>query len=300
LKPYKSIEIKLRPPFNISLTFEATPPAYPSIFEDNCLYRAFRVEGKLIPTMITFKGNVDHPRAEIKVFDEVSERQLREVISLVKRHLCDDLDLKEVYKTMGEGFSWISKELYGLKPWLAPTPFEGIILSIAFQQISIKAALSIIKSLVEQVGDYVEVEGLRFYSFPTPEKLASMSIEDLRKCKLSLNKARYVKALSQEVLKGLSLYKLETLSTRELYDVLTSLKGIGKWTAELALLIAFKRWESLPSDDLGIRKAFAKIIFNKPIASAQEVATYAERWGMYKGPIAYYLLIYYEKFLRHQ
>ena len=298
MKPYKSIEIKLRPPFNISLTFEATPPAYPSIFEDNCLYRAFRVEGKLIPTMITFKGNVDHPRAEIKVFDEVSERQLREVISLVKRHLCDDLDLKEVYKTMGEGFSWISKELYGLKPWIAPTPFEGVVLSIIFQQLSTRAALSIIRSFVERTGEYLDVEGIRFYSFPTPEKLASMSIESLRKCKLSLNKAIYIKTFSREVLKGLDLDRLEVYPTSEIYDILTSIKGIGRWTARLALLIAFERWESLPSDDLGIRKAFAKLIFGKEMASAQEVEEYAERWGAYKGPIAYYLLVYYEKHLK--
>jgi len=292
------ITLSLNSPLNVNLTFEVTPPAYPTVFEDNRLYRAFKIDDKLVPTIVKFEGDVNNPVAKIEVLSKVARKELYRIVKLVRRHVCDELDLSKVYEAMGRNFQWLSKELYGLKPWIAPTPFEGVVLSIIFQQLSTRAALSIIRSFVERTGEYLDVEGIRFYSFPTPEELASMSIESLRKCKLSLNKAIYIKTFSREVLKGLDLDRLEVYPTSEIYDILTSIKGIGRWTARLALLIAFERWESLPSDDLGIRKAFAKLIFGKEMASAQEVEEYAERWGAYKGPIAYYLLVYYEKHLK--
>ena len=85
------------------------------------------------------------------------------------------------------------------------TVFEALIDSIIEQQISLKAAWSMQRRLIEAFGDTLSLQGRTYFAFPVPEKLAAASIEQLRACGLSGRKAEYVQGVAELVADGLDL-----------------------------------------------------------------------------------------------
>ena len=72
---------------------------------------------------------------------------------------------------------------------------------------------------------------------------------------------------------------------------LVKLKGVGRWTAELAILRGMHRLDAFPADDLGLRRSIAQRYQRGGKISAEEARKIAEQWGEWKGLAAYYLLI---------
>ena len=78
-----------------------------------------------------------------------------------------------------------------------------------------------------------------------------------------------------------------------LYDILTSFKGIGKWTAELVMAASIG-FNIIPTDDLGVRKAVSHFYFNDKLQSSSIVRSFIERkFGIFKRDIIVYLLMAY-------
>lgn len=128
--------------------------------------------------------------------------------------------------------------------------FEDIVDSIISQQLSVKAAATILD----------RVKNL----FPN-KKIAPdliLDIEDLalRNCGMSWAKAKYAKDLATKTLDGtLQLDKLNKMSDQEVIDHLVMVKGIGRWTAEMILMFTLVRPDVFPVDDLGIQNTMARL-----------------------------------------
>ena len=164
--------------------------------------------------------------------------------------------------------------------------------AIVFQQISLKAAFSIIRRFVEGLGQPIRVGGRTLYAFPRPEDIAKAGRERLRKLGLSRNKADYVLSLSRSLISGqLDLEAVGKLPVEGAIEALTALRGVGRWTAELFLATGLKRWEVVPADDLGIRRAFAHIYG----LERERIRPFVARWGKDAWPIAYYMLVWCER-----
>ncbi|ASN05968.1 DNA-3-methyladenine glycosylase family protein [Virgibacillus necropolis] len=127
---------------------------------------------------------------------------------------------------------------------LRPNYFLSLIRSIVGQQISVQAASAIFNRLEVLLDHNVTAAGI-----------VEKSEEELRKVGLSVRKVTYMKDLSEKVMQGaIKLDKLDQLDNVSIIKLLTSVKGIGKWTAEMFLIFSLGRMDVLAIDDIGIQR----------------------------------------------
>lgn len=257
--------------------------------------RGVRVSGRLLP-VVTWMDDKKNLVIEIPGYDpsEIStiEKEeienklmaffgLRDVEKLYRFMEKDEIlrDLKEKYSGFGRA---------GLMSF---TVFEGVIKAIIQQQISFLVAEKITARLVERYGSKVEGENVIAYDFPTPEQIAQLRIEDLRNCGLSQRKAECVITISKDVENGLDLENLRNMNEDEVLEILTSFKGVGRWTAEL-VMAGVLGFNVIPADDLGIRRAISNIFFNGDLQDAKTVRDFAlSRFGEFTRDIVFYLFL---------
>ena len=139
-------------------------------------------------------------------------------------------------------------KIAGFRPPLVPDAFECLITSITAQQVSLFAAFAIRNRLIEAYGFMAETA----YGFPTRERVAAASEEELVALGFSRRKAEYVVGLARS---ELDLDALATLEDEEVRERLTALRGLGPWTAEWFLARHLARPRAWPAGDLGLRKA---------------------------------------------
>lgn len=128
---------------------------------------------------------------------------------------------------------------------LRQDPFETLISFIISQRKSIPAISASIGKLCRMCGNEIR-EG--FYSFPEPKALSQLSDIDLAQCSLGY-RAEYVREAAKSVYRGdTDLNMLQTLSDEDLFEALTSLKGVGKKVANCVMLFGFHRIGAFPVD----------------------------------------------------
>ena len=188
------------------------------------------------------------------------------------------------------------KELKGLKGPNNTTVFEGLVCSILEQQISLNVAFNLQKRITKRFGEVLELDGTKYYAFPTPQILANADLTDLRKCGLSQRKSEYIKDISTLINENkldLEKYRNDRLSYNDPQTVineLIKLRGIGVWTVELTMLRSMQRFDVVPADDLGLNRFVAKHYFYGKKIFTVDVRATMDRFGSWKGLVAYYFL----------
>ena len=168
-----------------------------------------------------------------------------------------------------------------MSDWKRPTnPFHSLIRSIVHQQVSGKAAQSILNKFKIIYGG----------RFPKPEELLKTSTHKLRKAGLSGQKATYVKDLAKHFASGsIKPRNLKKLTNEEIVEHLTQVKGIGVWTAHMFLLFTLKRPDVLPTLDLAIRKGFQVVYGLKKEPSHDQMEKLAKGWRASASLVSLYL-----------
>lgn len=156
--------------------------------------------------------------------------------------------------------------------------FEALLFQIVGQQISVSAANAI----------YARLRKLFTGGRPDPETLARTPTGTLRTIGLSARKAEYATDLAQRATEG-ELDGLADLSHQEARDKLVSFRGIGPWTADGALLIAFGWPDVLVSGDLVLRKAVQRAYGLPELPSEKKVEEIGEVWRPHRSLAAGYL-----------
>jgi len=157
-----------------------------------------------------------------------------------------------------------------LEPQNVPM-FQSLVRSVIGQQLSRRAATAIF-------GRFVGL--FPGESFPTAQQVHAVDIQKLAEAGLSKAKAAYVKGLSEADMDGSlpSLDACASLSDSEIIRLLTGIKGIGLWSAQMALIFNLARPDVLPSSDSGIRRSFGLMYLSGEVASPKRLETYAHRW----------------------
>ncbi len=83
--------------------------------------------------------------------------------------------------------------------------------------------------------------------------------------------------------------ELRKMSDEEIIELLTTIRGIGKWTVEMMLIFRLGRLDVLPIHDYGIRKGFANTFGHSELPEPKELAAYGERWRPYRTIASWYL-----------
>lgn len=156
-----------------------------------------------------------------------------------------------------------------VKREVEPDVFVALISSIISQQISTKAAITVKSRLSELIGDI------------RPENIDKVELESIQKCGMSLRKAGYIKGIAKAaILKTVDFENLHKLTDEEVTKELTSLKGVGEWTAEMLLIHSLQRPNILSYKDLGIRRGIMRLYDLKELTK-EEFEKYRKRYTPY-------------------
>jgi DNA-3-methyladenine glycosylase II len=136
----------------------------------------------------------------------------------------------------------------GFRPPLAPDPFEALVSSITAQQVSLHSAFAVRSRFIDRFGEPADCA----VAFPTRERVAQASEEELTALGFSRRKAEYVLGLARA---DLDFAALAALPDDEVKARITSLRGLGEWSADWFLARHLARPEAWPAGDLGLRKA---------------------------------------------
>ena len=166
------------------------------------------------------------------------------------------------------------------KPDIRPphrTPFEALVRSICFQQLSGKAAATIHGRFVDALDGVV-----------TPETVIAVPIETMRSAGLSAAKAMSVADLAAKSLDGtIPLDRLSRLGDEELIERLVVVRGIGRWTAEMFLMFELRRLDVWPVDDLGIQAGYG-LMHGIDRPTAKQLAPLGDKYRPYRSVAAWY------------
>jgi 3-methyladenine DNA glycosylase/8-oxoguanine DNA glycosylase len=188
-----------------------------------------------------------------------------------------DLDAFAAFAVSEPVLAELTERFRGLRPPLAPDPFESLVTSITAQQVSLFAAFAIRNRLIERFGE----RSRHAYSFPTRERLARAREEEIVAVGFSRRKAEYVVSLARS---ELDLDALAALPDEEVKARIVAERGLGEWTADWFLARHLARPRAWPGGDLGVRKAVA--LFYRD----EDVRAVGERLDPFQNLSAHYLL----------
>jgi DNA-3-methyladenine glycosylase II len=157
---------------------------------------------------------------------------------------------------------------YGYPPmWTRKQGFETLILTILEQQVSLAAAFAAYKKLKNRIGAV------------TPAKILNMSNEDLRECYFTRQKQGYAKNLAEAFAdKTLPWKQFPEMSDDDVRHHLTSIKGIGNWTADVYLMHALQRTDLFPLGDIALVNSLKETKQLHSHIGKDEMLQIAEPW----------------------
>lgn len=170
---------------------------------------------------------------------------------------------------------------YNIKPPALTRPFDALAESIAYQQLSGKAAATIwsrVRALYPR----------RKYLDP---KLVLETLDKrFRAAGLSRSKIAALKDLAAKTLDGTvpSARALARMTDEEIIARLTTVRGIGRWTVEMLLLFDLARPDIWPVHDYGVRKGFAKTFGRRRLPTPKQLLKFGEKWRPYRSVAAWY------------
>lgn len=156
--------------------------------------------------------------------------------------------------------------------------------SITSQQLSVKAAATIHQRFLDLFEDH----------YPDPNILIDLSPETLRQVGLSGQKSQYLRNTAAFFLENnLMQYNWKQHTEEEIVQLLTQIKGVGRWTVEMILMFSLHFPDVFPIDDLGIQQAIIKLyeispdLKGKPLRKT--MTEIAEPWRPYRSYASRYL-----------
>ncbi|SCC45783.1 DNA-3-methyladenine glycosylase family protein [Bacillus mycoides] len=261
--------------------------------EDNKIYKVIPVQdvNPFVEISINTDGNI-----QMRFLGEsyISKKWICDAIAnYVKEWFDLTTDLAPFYK-LAKHDRLLQKPLekyYGLRTLGIPDLFEALSWGIIGQQINLTYAYTLKRRLVENFGTYVEWNDRKHWIFPSPEVIANLSVEDLALLKMTTRKCEYLIDIAQLITEG----KLSKESLLEIQDMrlaekqLTSIRGIGPWTAHYVLMRCLRFPSAFPIDDVGLHNAIKFITGSEKKPTKNEIKEFAANWTSWESYATFYL-----------
>jgi DNA-3-methyladenine glycosylase II len=164
----------------------------------------------------------------------------------------------------------------------APAGFPGLLRIILEQQVSTKAAEAMWRKLCG-ASDRI-----------TPEALLALDDDQLRQCGFSRQKMAYARGLAEDVASGrLDVEAVHRMPDDEALESLVRIKGIGRWSAEIYLLLVLGRPDVWPVDDLAVAVGLQWLLGRDELPPRDELVAIGEPWRPYRSTAARLVWHYY-------
>jgi DNA-3-methyladenine glycosylase II len=266
--------VRIPEPYDFDLStarYRAFGPDKANLWHENGLHRV--VDGREVRITAALGG------VDVEPLDATIEPVVRKLLGAEF-----DLDAFAGFAQQADGaLPRLVSTLQGLRPPLAPDPFESLVTSITAQQVSLRAAFAIRNRLIDRFG----VPAAHAVAFPRRERIAAAEPDELTALGFSRRKAEYAVGLARS---DLDLHALALAPDDEVKARLIVLPGIGEWTADWFLARHLARPRAWPAGDLGLRKAVSAFYGGGRSLSTEEVRTIGERFDPFQNLTAHYLL----------
>jgi DNA-3-methyladenine glycosylase II len=278
-------------PYSLVLT-AARLSAFPEVVDrfDGKTYRRLLFVGRS-PVLIEAEQRGAPGRANLEVTltgrEAASKEARASAIRILEKVLGIASDVRPFYRKFRKDplLGPLIRAFRGLRVAGRATIWETLVQIVVSQQINLKFAHSILCELAQELGRRARFDGTLYFTFPTPARFARLCEKELRSFRLSRGKAGTLLRLAESFQSGtLSEDRLEDSTDDEAIELLTSIKGIGRWTAEFTLLRGMSRFDVFPGGDLGVVKYLAQGLLghNEPVPE-EDMRDFAERWRPYRG-----------------
>ncbi|GAX91817.1 DNA-3-methyladenine glycosylase family protein [Effusibacillus lacus] len=261
--------------------------------QEDAISRLFIINGQPVLVELSSEGTVENPRIKLTAHLAKTKQHAEAAFQLCRHVFSLERPLQPFYDHVSANdpvLHRLAESHRGIHMLLEPGIYEAMILSIIGQQVNLTFAAALKHSLITLCNESAEWKGQTYYAFPSPERVASLSYEDLRQLKFSQRKAEYVIDFARLVANGTFLPdRFERMSNEEAIEEMARLRGIGRWTAECVLLFGLGRSDVLPALDIGLRNAVQLFYQLDHQPTEQEVREMAQAWTGWESYATYYL-----------
>jgi DNA-3-methyladenine glycosylase II len=212
---------------------------------------------------------------------------LRPASRVVEIGLGAGLDARPFYRAF-RGDALLSGALRhsrGLRIAGTASLWEAAVTAVLSQQVNLAFAYDVRRELALAFGRRARFGGDTYVAFPSPSRVARESERALRGFRLSRAKAGAIARLARAFSEGeISEEEIAALPDQAAIERLTAIKGVGRWTAEIALLRGLGRADVFPGGDLGVVKYLAmELLGHRARVTEARMRRFAERWRPYRG-----------------
>lgn len=213
---------------------------------------------------------------------------VREMVSSYVREWFDvDTDLQPFYQMAAKDplLKGVISKFYGYRIVGQPDLFESLIWAVLGQQINLGFAYTLKQRFVQTFGERLALQDREYFLFPSPQTVAVIRPDDLIPLQFSSQKSHYTINIAEAFADGtLSKEKLKGLSLDDAKNRLITIKGVGNWTANYALMKTFRYTNAFPLEDAGLHNAIKNLKKMDRKPSPEEVKKIFRK---YKGWEAY-------------
>ncbi|HAI99391.1 MAG TPA: hypothetical protein DCL97_01850 [Dehalococcoidia bacterium] len=253
---------------------------------DGVYRRLLDLDGQLVLASVSSLGSLEKPELSVELQGEgLTSDNVEVATDKVAWILGVGQELEPFYASaQGDpAMAAITQRFHGLHMPHTASVFEALVLAILGQQIATNVARIIRTLLIETYGPRQTIDGETYYAFPRPETLAALRVEDLRGMKLSQRKAEYVHGIACTALDDPEFIEgLHHLDDEAVVRQITSLRGVGNWTAQWLLIRALGRPDALPLGDLALRRVVSRLYFQDEPLNDTQVEEFCRRWSPYR------------------
>lgn len=203
-----------------------------------------------------------------------------------------DDDLAACYSVLGSDplIGPLVSQYEGLRIVRAPDLYEALLVAVSGQQVSVASAQSIRKRLMSALGDRLEIAGQVFFGYPRPRQLLDAGPHSLAQLGVSRQKTRYLLAIADLAAQGaLGWEGFLELDDEQAMARLMEIPGVGRWTAEIALMRGLGRRDVFCAGDLGLAAAVQQRMGLEQRPREADLRAMAERWHPFRSYAAFYL-----------
>lgn len=291
-----TFELRPRLPFRLPLTvWTLRRQAHNAIdrWDGQCYRRVLNLDAGVVEAGVRQIGSADRPRllVELRGAGAAEPAARTQARRWIRRVLGLAVDLSGFYALAAHEppLDTLAQRFMGMHPPRYPSLFEALVNAVACQQISLNAGIALLNRLARTFGARAG-EG---HAFPDPgELMTRANPPTLRTLGFNFSKARTLMYLAELCASGaLEEPVLKRLTDTEVIRRLTSVPGIGRWSAEYVLLRGLHRWHVFPGDDVGARKYLAQWLDLTDTPGYGEAAAALRHWQKYAGLIYFHLLL---------
>jgi DNA-3-methyladenine glycosylase II len=289
-----------KPPYRFGLLLDLLSRyAHPTmdIARRGAYWRCLRSGDGLALFRVTSVDTTEQPALDVHLMAQSGTPDVEAALATLRHMLALDHDPNPFYDFAHSHESlWrIVEPLIGLPELRTASLFEALTQAIIEQQIAWTSAQRAQRWLVEWVGNSITYDGHTYFAAATPAHIAASTIDDLKPLKITFKRMGVLIDIAQQINSGaLNLEYLCAQPPEAAYRALLALKGIGHWTAVVALGRACGHDYGIADTDVGLQIAVNRYFYGGDgrIPAAQVMETFTH-YGPFAGLAAEYTLIRY-------